>query len=96
MAIWRLVVVWGALALCGAAHANAAHLALLKMGEKERNASLTEFMRQSGEPCVVTRSFFQGIEEASGAAFWNLACQDSSALGITMTLVVLSRFWSAA
>lgn len=75
-------VVWGTLALCGPTHANPAHLTLLKMGEKERNATLTAFMRQSGERCVVTRSFFQGIHEASGDAFWNVACQNSSALSI--------------
>src|SRR5438093_13116428 len=54
---------------------NPAHTALYNLSDPARNAVLTKFMAQSGEHCVVVKTFFQGFD-AEGDAFWNVACRN--------------------
>jgi len=63
------------------AQTNAVSDAIRKMAEPDRVSALTEFLRQSGESCDVTRTFYQGANE-SGDAFWNVACRIGVAFAI--------------
>jgi len=63
--------------------ANKANDILQSQSEKTRQATLTTFLKTSGEACdTVTRSFFQGIDKSTGAAFWNVACKDTHSYAI--------------
>ena len=52
----------------------------LKMSEAERSAMLEKYLHQTDEKCdKVTRTFFQGVQKDTGAAFWNVGCRDKNA-----------------
>lgn len=73
------------LLLAGAspASANKANEILQKMSESERSAMLERYLHQTGEKCdKVTRTFFQGVQKETGAAFWNVGCRDKNAYTI--------------
>ena len=60
----------------GLALANKAHGMIEKMPDKDRNSTLTTFLKNSGEDCgSVTRNFFQGFDKSRNA-FWNVACSN--------------------
>jgi hypothetical protein len=61
--------------------ANQAHQILQGMSGPKRNEAMTSFMARSGEPCNVTRSFYQGVD-ARGNAFWNVACSNKKSFSV--------------
>jgi hypothetical protein len=76
-----LAVPVAVLAITVAVSANPAHNLLVKLSEPERREKFTEFMHGSGEPCVVVRTFFQGMD-SKGNAHWNVACSNKKSFGI--------------
>lgn len=62
--------------------ANKAHDMIEKMPDKDRNATFTAFLKNSGEDCgSVTRNFFQGFDENRNA-FWNVVCTNKMSYAI--------------
>lgn len=55
--------------------ANPAHIQITKLSDSKRNQLFTDFMKNSGESCVVTRNFIQGTKK-NGDAYWNIACKN--------------------
>lgn len=43
--------------------ANPAHIQITKLSDSKRNQLFTDFMKNSGESCVVTRNFIQGTKK---------------------------------
>jgi len=61
--------------------ANPAHEKLIALSEVGRNAALGYVVED--ENCRVTRSFFQGVDNA-GDAFWSVACANGKAFQIVI------------
>jgi len=59
-----------------AALANKAHGMIERIPDKDRNATFTAFLKNSGEDCgSIIRNFFQGFDKKMNA-FWNVACSN--------------------
>lgn len=65
------------------AFANPAHDMLSRKTEVERKGLFTSLMKSGGEPCEVTRTFYQGSGK-NGDAFWNLSCKSGKSWVITI------------
>jgi len=75
-----IILIW--IATPAAVFANPAHEQLMRMSGSERNATLTTFLKSSGEKCdSVTRNFFQG-KDKRGNAFWNAGCRNGQSFVI--------------
>lgn len=62
----------------GLALANKAHGVIEEMSDRDRNATFTRFLKQSGEDCnSVIQNFFQGFDKNRNA-FWNVACRNKN------------------
>jgi hypothetical protein len=86
--LWRMKrgKSWAVLAVVFAvtnASANQAHDRIARLPQSQRNEFLTEFMSRSGDPCDVTKSFFQGFDERK-AAFWSVACSNKKTYSIML------------
>lgn len=81
----RILVQWAVLAAalfgsCAPALANKANDILQKMSESERKVMLEKYLHKTDEKCdKVVRTFFQGFQKDTGAAFWNVGCHDKNA-----------------
>jgi hypothetical protein len=65
------------------ASANSANEQLLSMTENQRQTAMTNFLKQSGERCNVTKTFFQG-KTKSGDALWSLQCEKGNAWSLVI------------
>ena len=63
------------------AFANESHKQLAAMSEADRRVMLSLFMRENGEACFVTKTFYQG-SDSKGTASWNVACSNGKAFVI--------------
>ena len=63
--------------------ANPAHSMLSKKTEADRLTIFSSMMKNSGEACEVTRTFYQGSGK-NGDAFWNLRCKSGKSWVITV------------
>ena len=61
--------------------ANQAHTMISAMSEDKRRNFFTNYMKQSGERCVVTKTFYQG-KTGNGDVFWNVECSNKKAFSI--------------
>lgn len=62
--------------LANVAIANPANNQILALTESKRKEIFTAFMKQSGENCVVNKTFLQG-KSKNGDAFWNVGCTNN-------------------
>lgn len=63
------------LVLASPAFANEGHQLLLSQSKAERATTLAGILQTSGKTCeTVSRSFLQGMDEESQAAYWNAEC----------------------
>jgi hypothetical protein len=64
-------------AACAPSTRNQSHEILLQNSEEGRQANFTRFM--TDQNCgAVTRTFFQGLHEPDGTAFWNITCSNGT------------------
>lgn len=63
------------------ANANPANKQLQAMSESERQKAFTGFMKNSGENCFVTKTFYQGLTKI-GDALWSIQCKTGKSYSI--------------
>jgi hypothetical protein len=61
------------IAAAGVVLANPAHDKLIALDEADRAVALAMMLHRSGERCVVSRTFFQGLDKERNA-YWNVGC----------------------
>jgi hypothetical protein len=70
-------------AACAPRAHNKSHELLLHSSEDVRQANFTRFM--SDQSCgAVTRTFFQGLDDADDMAFWNVSCANGTSYVVTI------------
>jgi hypothetical protein len=79
----KILLLVSSLICISVASANPANTKLQSMSESERQKTMTQFMRSSGENCTVTRTFNQGSTK-TGDAIWNVQCQNGKAFVILL------------
>lgn len=64
------------------ARTNKAHEMLSALDSDTQKTMLTQLFTSSNEECKVTYAFFQGLDDATGDAFWNVRCEKGKSLSI--------------